>query len=82
MKTFYSEIHKLRDANTELYGGELVKPFESQENRWTLSNYYQVLSADPPLWKYILNTQFFSNFKGNMYFDNDPRSVHKNIMDT
>ena len=28
MKTFYSEIHKLRDANTELYGGELVKPFE------------------------------------------------------
>ena len=28
MKTFYSENHKLRDANTELYGGELVKPFE------------------------------------------------------
>ena len=28
MKTFFSENHKLRDANTELYGGELVKPFE------------------------------------------------------
>ena len=28
MKTFFSEKHKLRDANTELYGGELVKPFE------------------------------------------------------
>ncbi len=28
MKTIYSEKHKLRDAKTELYGGELVMPFE------------------------------------------------------
>ncbi len=28
MKTIYSEQHRLRDAKTELYGGELVKPFE------------------------------------------------------
>ena len=28
MKTFYSEKHKLRDAKTELYGGQLVQPFE------------------------------------------------------
>ncbi len=28
MKTIYTEKHKLRDAKTELYGGELVPPFE------------------------------------------------------
>ena len=28
MKTVYSERHKLRDARTELYGGQLVPPFE------------------------------------------------------
>ena len=28
MLTVYSEDHKLRDAKTELYGGELVPPFE------------------------------------------------------
>lgn len=29
MITIYSEQHKLRDAASELYGGQLVKPFES-----------------------------------------------------
>ena len=28
MKIVYTDQHKLRDAKTELYGGELVKPFE------------------------------------------------------
>ena len=28
MKIIYSDKHKLRDADTELYGGQLVKPFE------------------------------------------------------
>ena len=28
MKTFYSEKHKLRDAKSELFGGQLVQPFE------------------------------------------------------
>ena len=28
MKTIYTEKHKLRDAKTELYGGELVQPHE------------------------------------------------------
>ena len=28
MRTIYSEQHRLRDAKTELYGGELVQPFE------------------------------------------------------
>ena len=31
MKTVFSEDHKLRDAKTELYGGELVRPFECPE---------------------------------------------------
>ena len=29
MLTVYSEQHKLRDAKTELYNGELVLPFEA-----------------------------------------------------
>ncbi|ASY71257.1 histone deacetylase family protein [Sinorhizobium fredii] len=29
MRVFYSEDHKLRDAKTELHGGELVPPFEA-----------------------------------------------------
>ncbi len=28
MKTIYSDAHRLRDATSELYGGELVRPFE------------------------------------------------------
>jgi acetoin utilization deacetylase AcuC-like enzyme len=28
VQTIYTERHKLRDAKTELYGGELVAPFE------------------------------------------------------
>lgn len=28
MKTIFTEKHKLRDAKTELYGGQLVQPFE------------------------------------------------------
>ncbi len=28
MLTVFSEKHKLRDAKTELYGGQLVPPFE------------------------------------------------------
>ena len=28
MRTIYSEKHRLRDAKTELCGGELVRPFE------------------------------------------------------
>ncbi|MFK8021441.1 MAG: histone deacetylase family protein [Pseudomonadales bacterium] len=28
MRTIYSDVHRLRDATSELYGGELVQPFE------------------------------------------------------
>ena len=28
MQTVYTDKHKLRDAKTELFGGELVPPFE------------------------------------------------------
>ena len=31
MQTVYTDRHKLRDARTELYGGELVRPFECPE---------------------------------------------------
>ena len=31
MKTIYSKNHILRNSKTELYGGELVQPFERPE---------------------------------------------------
>ena len=31
MKTVYSKNHILRNSKTELFGGELVKPFERPE---------------------------------------------------
>ncbi len=36
----------------------LVNPLSEQHNRWTLENYIQVLSANPPFWKYLLNSAF------------------------
>ena len=31
METIFSPRHKLRDSQTELYGGQLVRPFECPE---------------------------------------------------
>ena len=31
MKTIFSQKHKLRNSQTELYGGQLVRPFECPE---------------------------------------------------
>ena len=36
MRTIYSEQHRLRDARTELYGGELVAPFEKPSRAETV----------------------------------------------
>ena len=36
MRTIYSEQHRLRDARTELYGGELVQPFEKPSRAETV----------------------------------------------
>jgi acetoin utilization deacetylase AcuC-like enzyme len=36
MRTIYSEQHRLRDAKTELYGGELVQPFEKPSRAETV----------------------------------------------
>ena len=36
MRTVYSEQHRLRDARTELYGGELVQPFEKPSRAETV----------------------------------------------
>ena len=36
MRTVYSEQHRLRDAKTELYGGELVQPFEKPSRAETV----------------------------------------------
>ncbi len=52
MQIFYSEKHRLRDAKTELYGGELVKPFEAPfRAEWileavTAAGHGNVLSPD------------------------------------
>ena len=34
----------------------LLNPFSQLENRWTLDNYTQVFSANPPFWKYLVNS--------------------------
>tara|TARA_A100001037_G_C15151097_1_gene639279 strand:- start:3336 stop:4412 length:1077 start_codon:yes stop_codon:yes gene_type:complete len=38
LKTIYSDQHRLRDAKTELYGGELVAPFERPSRADTIIN--------------------------------------------
>ncbi len=34
----------------------LVQPATNISNRWTLDNYRQVLSSNPPFWRYIINS--------------------------
>ncbi len=34
----------------------ILNPFTYQENRWTLQNYIQILSANPPFWRYLYNS--------------------------
>jgi acetoin utilization deacetylase AcuC-like enzyme len=52
MKTIYSEQHRLRDAKTELYGGQLVAPFERPSRADTVikainqSNLGDILEAE------------------------------------
>ena len=44
MRTIYSEQHRLRDARTELYGGELVQPFEKPSRAETVLRVVRELS--------------------------------------
>ena len=34
----------------------ILKPFSLNHNHWTLENYRQILSANPPFWRYLLNS--------------------------
>ena len=34
----------------------LIQPLSNSGHRWTLDNYRQVLTADPPFWRYLLNS--------------------------
>ncbi len=34
----------------------LISPFENIAKRWTLDNYRQVFQADPPFWRYLVNS--------------------------
>lgn len=34
----------------------ITNPFSYVQNRWTLDNYIQVLTANPPFWRYLLNS--------------------------
>ena len=40
----------------------ITKPFEMAENRWTLQNYIQVLTSNPPFWRYLLNSTILGFF--------------------
>lgn len=47
MRIFYTEDHKLRDARTELFGGELVAPFEAPfRAEWILAAVKEAGFAD------------------------------------
>ncbi len=47
MKTVYSEKHKLRNAKTELYGGELVEPFERPSRAESILQAVQLADLGP-----------------------------------
>ena len=49
MKTVFSEKHLLRDAKTELYGGELVYPFERPSRMEFIMNRLQAVNLGPVL---------------------------------
>ncbi len=34
----------------------LISPLRTIDNRWTLDNYLRIINADPPFWKYLLNS--------------------------
>ncbi len=34
----------------------IIRPFETEGNRWTIDHYIQVLNADPPFWRYLFNS--------------------------
>ena len=34
----------------------LIQPFASIDHRWTLAHYQNVLTANPPFWRYLVNS--------------------------
>ena len=56
MKTIYSKNHILRNSKTELYGGELVKPFERPERMEFIINAIQERNLGPIIEPENLNT--------------------------
>jgi len=36
----------------------IINPISFSESHWTLDNYKQVIFADPPFWRYLLNSTF------------------------
>ena len=34
----------------------LIQPFISHDHRWTLTHYQNVLNANPPFWRYLVNS--------------------------
>ena len=34
----------------------LIQPFVSNDHRWTLIHYQNVLNANPPFWRYLINS--------------------------
>ncbi len=49
MKTVYTEKHKLRNSKTELYGGQLVAPFERPSRAETIINRIRDVELGPIL---------------------------------
>ena len=69
MKTVYSKNHILRDSKTELYGGELVKPFERPERMEFIINEIKDRSLGPILDPVNVNTDIILKVHDKHYVD-------------
>jgi len=69
MKTIYSKNHILRDSKTELYGGELVKPFERPERMEFIINEIKDRSLGPILDPVNVNTDIILKVHDKHYVD-------------
>jgi len=69
MKTVYSKNHILRNSKTELYGGELVKPFERPERMEFIINEIKNRSLGPILDPVNVKTDIILKVHDKHYVD-------------
>ena len=69
MKTIYSKNHILRNSKTELYGGELVKPFERPERMEFIINEIKERNLGPIIEPENMNTDIIFKVHDKHYIE-------------